>query len=78
MYTSFLGAYRALYVRKCTNVKAMVTSYQWFLTQEHSLPQVLKSKQCVQNSGDIMFIPENWGHAVINLQPSIAVAVELH
>lgn len=23
---------------------------------------------CVQESGDIMIVPENWGHGVLNLQ----------
>jgi hypothetical protein len=32
--------------------------------------------RCVQQSGDIMFVPDLWGHAVVNHQPSIAVAIE--
>jgi hypothetical protein len=49
-----------------------------WLSEPYSLPQISTSIQCVQHSGDIIFIPENWGHAVINKQPSIAVAAELH
>eukprot|EP01084_Bolivina_argentea_P101384 181778_1 len=30
-----------------------------------------------QNVGDVVFIPHEWTHAVLNVQPSIAVAVEL-
>merc|ERR1712154_159251 len=30
-----------------------------------------------QNPGDLVFIPHEWGHAVLNMQPSIGVAVEL-
>ena len=32
--------------------------------------------ECVQRPGDIVYIPENWGHAVVNLADSIAVAYE--
>ena len=31
---------------------------------------------CVQTAGDVLIIPENWGHGVLNLQESIAVASE--
>ena len=30
-----------------------------------------------QNPGDIIFIPHEWSHAVLNKQPSIGVAAEL-
>jgi hypothetical protein len=32
---------------------------------------------CVQTAGDVMIIPESWGHGVLNIQESIAVASEL-
>ena len=32
--------------------------------------------ECVQRPGDVVYIPENWGHAVVNLADSIAVAYE--
>jgi len=31
---------------------------------------------CVQTAGDVLIIPENWGHGVLNLQESVAVASE--
>lgn len=31
---------------------------------------------CVQTAGDVLLIPENWGHGVLNLQESVAVASE--
>lgn len=34
------------------------------------------SLSCVQTAGDIMIIPEIWGHGVLNLQESVAVATE--
>ena len=33
--------------------------------------------ECVQHPGDIMYVPEQWGHAVLNLEDSLAVATEI-
>lgn len=32
--------------------------------------------QCTQEAGDVMYVPHGWGHAVLNTQTSIGVAVE--
>ena len=34
------------------------------------------SKTCVQTAGDVFFIPQSWGHGILNLQESVAVAIE--
>ena len=34
-------------------------------------------KGCVQVAGDVMIIPESWGHGVLNIQESVAVATEV-
>lgn len=31
---------------------------------------------CVQTAGDILVVPESWGHGVLNIQQSVAVATE--
>ena len=31
---------------------------------------------CVQLAGDVMIIPESWGHGVLNIQESVAIATE--
>lgn len=31
---------------------------------------------CVQTAGDVMIIPESWGHGVLNIQESVAMATE--
>ena len=33
--------------------------------------------QCVQEAGDVVFVPFWWGHAVLNREPSIGVAMEM-
>lgn len=32
--------------------------------------------ECVQESGDVLFVPEAWGHATLNLAESIGAASE--
>lgn len=34
--------------------------------------------ECIQMPGDVIYVPQNWGHAVINEAPSIAVAFEFN
>ena len=35
------------------------------------------ARTCVQRAGDVLFVPNNWGHAVLNLRTSVGVAAEL-
>lgn len=32
---------------------------------------------CVQTAGDVVIVPESWGHGVLNIQESVAVATEV-
>lgn len=32
--------------------------------------------ECVQEAGDIMYVPTDWGHGVLNLETSVGVATE--
>ena len=32
--------------------------------------------QCEQQSGDVLFLPDFFGHATINLEPTVAIASE--
>ena len=34
-------------------------------------------RACTQLAGDVMIIPESWGHGVLNIQESVAVATEV-
>lgn len=36
----------------------------------------VKPVTCVQTAGDVMIIPESWGHGVLNIQETIAIATE--
>ena len=44
-----------------------------FLRGRHNDPAAVV---CVQRPGDVVYVPENWGHAVVNLEDSVAVAFE--
>ena len=33
---------------------------------------------CEQGAGDIFFVPDSWGHAVVNRRDAVAVALEFH
>ena len=32
--------------------------------------------RCEQRAGDVLYLPDFWGHAVLNLQPSVGIATE--
>ena len=32
--------------------------------------------ECIQQEGDVLFVPESWGHATLNIEASIGVAFE--
>ncbi len=36
----------------------------------------VKPLTCVQTAGDVIIIPESWGHGVLNIQESVALATE--
>ena len=44
----------------------------WKETYQNS-PDAL---ECVQHLGDMVFVPDMWGHAVINLREGVGVASE--
>ena len=33
--------------------------------------------ECSQRAGDVMFVPQNWGHGIYNTRQSVGIAVEL-
>ena len=32
--------------------------------------------QCIQNQGDIILVPENWGHSTFSLSENVGIASE--
>ena len=32
--------------------------------------------ECVQEAGDVMFVPDFWGHMILNLRESVGIAGE--
>ena len=33
--------------------------------------------ECVQRSGEVLFVPTNWYHGLLNLETSVGIAVEI-
>ena len=31
------------------------------------------SRRCIQQAGEIMFVPDMWGHEIFNLEPTVGV-----
>jgi hypothetical protein len=52
-----------------------VTTLQWLRTAMPTLP--VQPLECTQEAGDILFVPQGWHHAVINLADTLAAAVEI-
>ena len=36
----------------------------------------LRPLECVQEAGDVMFVPDFWGHMILNLRESVGIAGE--
>lgn len=34
--------------------------------------------QCTQEEGDLIYVPDMWGHAIVNAEDSIGYAIEFH
>jgi tetratricopeptide (TPR) repeat protein len=47
--------------------------WDWWKENYRNAPDAL---ECVQHPGDMMFVPDMWGHAVINLREGVGVASE--
>ena len=58
--------------------EGVLLSTFFFLSPLQSETRRNGALQCLQLPGDVLYIPENWGHSVINLYPSVAVAMEFH
>ena len=49
---------------------------EWVDTHVPALESTVRVASCVQQPGDIIFVPNNWAHAVLNLKSSVAIAWE--
>ena len=48
---------------------------KWLAQEKPSLP--LAPLECVQEAGEVIFIPAGWHHATLNLDTSVGMALEL-
>lgn len=49
--------------------------WDWWKTRHGNRP-FESAWECVQHPGDLVFVPDMWGHAVINLKESVGLAAE--
>jgi hypothetical protein len=49
---------------------------QWLQNQYPKLHEEQRPLECTQNAGDLIFVPELFGHATYNEQESVGVGVE--
>jgi hypothetical protein len=47
---------------------------QWIWKVLPSLPLSQRPLQCMQEAGEVMYVPESWLHAVINVGDTVSVA----
>ena len=45
-------------------------------TAPNTPPGFDKGWECVQEAGDVMFVPDFWGHMILNLRESVGIAGE--
>ncbi|XP_064643365.1 uncharacterized protein LOC135497408 [Lineus longissimus] len=47
--------------------------YLWFSQTLPYIKPQLKPQECIQQPGDVIFMPEGWWHAVLNVEDTVAV-----
>lgn len=76
MIVCFSGRKRWFFVPPFRNFWSRKPVAEWFATDYADVPPK-PLFQCVQNPGDIIYIPDKYGHAVLNLEETVGVAAEM-
>ena len=58
-------------------VSQNMPALEWFRTHLPKLRNAGMVVEFVQEAGEVVLVPDNWGHAVLNLEPSIGVAKQM-
>ena len=48
---------------------------EWYRTFHPQLADA--AVECVQEAGELLYVPTNWYHGILNLAPSVGIAVEI-
>ena len=51
---------------------------EWIEKDYPKLAGRAKPLECMQQAGDVLFVPQHWGHGTFNVQESVGLAVELN
>jgi hypothetical protein len=49
---------------------------QWLAAELPMLKQQGRSLECIQEPGDVLYVPRHWGHGVVNLAESVGYAMQ--
>lgn len=78
--TLFYGRKKWFFMPPTSTVYTSQSAQEWLSSRhEHRAKREEDGKtilECVQQPGDLIFVPDFWGHATLNLEPSVAVASE--
>merc|ERR1712153_267595 len=72
---ALVGRKRWFFVPPGNNFWSRKPISTWFDSDYAKMPKPLF--QCVQEPGDVIYVPEVYGHAVLNVEDSVAVATEV-
>ncbi|CAN8075518.1 unnamed protein product [Agarophyton chilense] len=61
-----------------TTIYSRKTISEWVRDRLPSLPEEKRPLQCMQRAGDVVYVPLDWGHAVLNVEhDTFGVALEM-
>ena len=72
------GAKRWFLFPPATAFYSIVPAAQWFREHYGNLTGDARPLECVTEAGDLIFVPRDWGHGVLNLEETIGVASEFY
>lgn len=49
----------------------------WHCSSSSSSHRAPEAAGCIQGAGDALYVPSEWGHETLNLEPSIGMAYEM-
>lgn len=65
-------------VKEVYDNAAFLSPYTWFSHTYSNIPEEHEPLECVQNAGEIMYIPDFWHHSTMNIGETVAVGFEKH
>ena len=77
--TLVYGRKRWFMLSKYDAYNSRTAALHWFRGSRGGYDTLKKTEQlfeCIQQPGDVIYVPESWAHSVINVETSVGVAME--